>query len=214
MFLQILNNPRPFGPLEIIFLCIFCVIAGVIVGYFIMRDRPRVTAPATFQALDATQPQPILDEPTPTTGGFKWRKPAPALIAVGLIALFVLLQFALKQVPALNEATAALPLPSTGILPDVDGATQDTKQALGGYVQFGTLISKIIVLVIFYAIGSILPWAFQQLTHPGPTKWKKEQYTADFNALESRQKFEVDAKLGLNAAIRWAAVVIGACLIQ
>lgn len=212
MLLQILNSPHAFGPLEIIFLTITCVVIGAIVCFVLLRAHLAAKA-------DVGAPAPVsgavgyTEGPEPASK-FKLRKWAPALIFFGSLAAFIALAFLLKHVPALTGAPAALPPASAGVLPDVDGATQDVAQATGGYVQLGGLTSKLLIIILLYSLGSFLPWLLQQLTHPGPTKWKKEHYTDEFKELPSYQKFEVDGRLALSAAIRWAAVVVGACLIQ
>lgn len=199
MLLEILNNPRAFGPLEIIFLAIACLVIGVVVTVILLRERARTAA------------QQVETPTAPTTGGFKWRKAAPVLLFVGLAALFVVLGLLINRVPALGEVVQPA---SGGVLPDVDGGVVETKAAVGGYVQFGGFFSKVLVMVAVYSLFSFYPWVLQQLTHPAIAKWKKTQYSDDFNTLSPELKFLEARGVGLSRAIIAAACILGACFIQ
>jgi len=210
MLLQLQNNPRPFGPLEIVVIAIFCIIVGAMMAFVFMRERSKLAAAALapLAGTEAASTEPV-------KGGFKLRKIAPYLLFAGFTILFVLLFFALKHVPALNATpAAALPNPATGVLPDVDGATQDVKQATGGFVQIGGLFSKLLAMVIVFALFNFLPWDFQKLTHPGVANWKKEHYTDEFLALSSVEKFKESRGIGMARAIIAAAAILGVCVIQ
>lgn len=214
MLLQILGPSHAWLEIALYVIAVSAVLAWL--AMLIMREWAQLKTPAT-KPIYTTPPTTAVDDntmPVTTTatpesaGGFKWRKAAPYLALAATLFFFVVLR------PAIH---ALLSAGTPVVAPDamnVEGAQVVADQVAGGYVQFGTVVSKLVIMIAIYALFSFVPWLFQQLTHPGPTKWKKESYTDDFNVLPIMTKFEVDGRLGLNAAIRVLAAVLGACLIS
>lgn len=141
--------------------------------------------------------------------GLAWRKVA----LYGGLLLFVLC-YPLVQ-PFVHEVANSFygATPTTDALGNMNGAQVAADQAAGGAVPVGTVYTKLWITVLFYLLFWGLPWLLQRATHPGPTKWAKDDYTDDFNALPAPLKFENYGRLQLSQAIKIAAAGILAALI-
>lgn len=134
-----------------------------------------------------------------------WRKVALYSALLIFIVLFV----------AGEPLFRALAYWAYGVDDRVIGANAPSNQVaadhlIGGWVQVGTLLSKLFAGVSFYITSYTLPWLLQRATHPVLTTWAKEQYDEDFKALTSKERFEVYGRLQLNQSLRIAASFIAA----
>lgn len=142
--------------------------------------------------------------------------PRPSLRKIALYAAFLLLGVAFLFGDPLAHWLANY---AYGVhdLPGALEASPELKEAaarVGGWVPVGTATSKIILAISLYVLSYLVPWVVQQVTHPAPTAWTKDYYTAEFMALPSADKFALVSRLSLNQSIRIAAAVLGAALIQ
>jgi hypothetical protein len=146
--------------------------------------------------------------------GFPADKPALPLRKVALyLAFFALGVLFVAGHPLLQYLTSlGVPHAGPGDL-NATSAEVEASATASGWVPLGTATSKIIMAATFYVLSYILPWLFQQVTHPEPTAWTKENYKLEFHALPSLEKFTVVGRIGMNQSIRWAASLLAAALI-
>jgi len=201
MLLQLLG-PR-FGWLEIALILIFVGTVFTMLYVMAQREKARLfnqanSAQQSFTNVDLDQPAAA---PEPSTI-FKLRKWVPVLAFLAALLVFLFLR------PALHSLlSAGAPI----VAPDAMNATSEqvvADQVSGGYVQAGSLFSKIVIAVLFYALFSFVPWLFQQVTHPAFAAWKKEKYKTDFEAMTVAEKFSYDKGMAQAVAIRVLAAVV------
>ncbi|TPG66053.1 hypothetical protein [Hymenobacter nivis] len=90
----------------------------------------------------------------------------------------------------------------------------EADHAAGGYLQVGAVLSRILAFVFYFVSFTIVLFAAQKRTHPGPTLWAETDYRAEFLALPPREKFEVYQNIRLHYTILGAAALLAAVLTQ
>ena len=123
-------------------------------------------------------------------------------IALGAVLLFghgwlLALTSLLNHAPDVPTATG-----------NATGAEVAAQAQAGGWVQAGVVFSKLLAAGAAYVFFIILIWTVQRLTHPEPTRWAKEDYSADFKGRPVAEKFYVYGNLRRN--LIWLAI---GCLI-
>lgn len=142
---------------------------------------------------------------------------ASALRKFGPYLLFLALGVVMLYGPVLLHWLLAVihGAPAVGAHPgDATGAEIMADQQSAGWPTPGLVTGKLITAGGAYLFFIILRWLVQQLTHPKPTEWAKKGYSAEFEALPSRDKFAVYGNIRLNSVLLAAAALLFAALVQ
>ena len=135
------------------------------------------------------------------------RKTLPYLLfaALGLLMLAGAQLFP-QAVAWLYEATTA-PGPAASTAEIAAG------QQASGWVPSATVASKFITFAGAYLLAVLLPWLVQHLTHPGPTRWAKAQYSANFGSMQPHERIAENGRIQFVNVIRAAAALLFAALV-
>lgn len=102
-------------------------------------------------------------------------------------------------------------VPSAG--PAASSAEIAAGQQSSGWVPSATVASKFISAAGAYLLAVVLMWQVQKLTHPGPTRWAKEEYTVDFAGLSPEKKFEQYSRIRLHEVLLIVGSLLFAALV-
>lgn len=138
-----------------------------------------------------------------------WRKINLYLGLLGFVALCVLSEPLFRALVyfafGVSERVIGENAPSNQVAAD---------HVIGGWVQVGTLLSKLFAAISFYLLSYTLPWLMQRATHPVLTEWaKSDQYQANWDKLGAKEHFEIYGRLQTNQSIRLAASLLSAALL-
>ncbi|MGI4884288.1 MAG: hypothetical protein ACRYFR_04945 [Janthinobacterium lividum] len=97
--------------------------------------------------------------------------------------------------------------------PAASGSEIAAGQQGGGWVSSGTVGSKYIIAAGALILMVVLIWRLQNLTHPEPSRWAREDYTADFKLLSPVEKFEAYGRMRLQYVLLAAAALVFAALV-
>lgn len=184
-------------------------------------------------SLDSALANATPTPPAPSTLGKRLRKASPYILflALGVLALFGPLVFprlvsalyhanaptiedvapATRALATLGDAHAAAVL--AAVQQNATGTEIAAGQQGGGWVPSGTVASKFITAAGALILMVVLIWRLQNLTHPGPTQWAKDDYTADFKLLTPVEKFEAYGRMRLQYVLLAAAALVFAALV-